>query len=219
MPRLLNRLTDRAINSAKINPSRHADGGGLFLVVRSPGCEGRGRVTLTESPARLRRKPVNDIGNEVVLSVLKPIWTEKPETAARLRGRLSASWMRPGRPAIGQARTLPCGDGALISYFPNARSSAAAIMPPRPSEPVERGGESLDYVPTQIRAEIFKSLERHGVCHKSGYGEDGFNVALFAFVICAAKRRSFAECHAARATAAANSTGRGTNRRLAWCRA
>ena len=45
-------------------------------------------MTLTEYAASLRRKPVNDIGTEDVLSVLKPIWTEKPETAARLRGRI-----------------------------------------------------------------------------------------------------------------------------------
>jgi integrase len=173
--RLLNRLSDRAINSTKINPGRHADGGGLYLVVDRPGGKdaakrwvflyrkdgrlremglggllnvpiakarveaekwrtvlgdraSRGdpiaerkrvsggiptfgdfadkfldakeagwrndkhraqwRMTLTEYAASLRRKPVNDIGTEDVLSVLKRIWTEKPETAARLRGRI-----------------------------------------------------------------------------------------------------------------------------------
>jgi integrase len=175
MPRLLNRLTDRAINSTKINPGRHADGGGLYLVVDRPGGKdaakrwvflyrkdgrlremglggllnvpmakaraeaekwrlvlgdraNRGdpiaerkrssggvpafgdfadkfldakeagwrndkhraqwRMTLTEYAASLRRKPVSEIATEDILSVLKPIWTEKPETAARLRGRI-----------------------------------------------------------------------------------------------------------------------------------
>ena len=175
MPRLLNRLTDRAINSTKITPGRHADGGGLYLVVDRPGGKdaakrwvflyrkdgrlremglggllnvpltraraeaekwrlvlgdraNRGdpiaerkrasggiptfgdfadkfidakeagwrndkhraqwRMTLTEYAASLRKKPINDIATEDVLSVLKPIWTEKPETAARLRGRI-----------------------------------------------------------------------------------------------------------------------------------
>jgi integrase len=173
--RLLNRLSDRAINSTKINPGRHADGGGLYLVVDRPGGKdaakrwvflyrkdgrlremglggllnvpiGKARVeaekwrtvlgdrasrgdpiaerkrvaggiptfgdfadkfldakeagwrndkhraqwrmTLTEYAASLRRKPVSEIATEDVLSVLKPIWTEKPETAARLRGRI-----------------------------------------------------------------------------------------------------------------------------------
>ena len=168
MPRLLNRLTDRTINSTKIIPGRHADGGGLYLVVDRPGGKdaakrwvflyrkdgrlremglggllnvpmakaraeaekwrlvlgdraNRGdpiaerkrasggvptfgdfadkfidakeagwrndkhraqwRMTLTEYAAGLRRKPVNEISTEDVLSVLKPIWTEKPESS------------------------------------------------------------------------------------------------------------------------------------------
>lgn len=47
------------------------------------------------------------------------------------------------------------------------------------SAPVERGDESLDYIPTQILGETFKSLGYDGVGYKSGYGENGFNVALF----------------------------------------
>jgi hypothetical protein len=47
------------------------------------------------------------------------------------------------------------------------------------SEPVERGDESLDYIPTQILAEHFKFLGFDGVAYKSSYGESGFNVALF----------------------------------------
>jgi hypothetical protein len=47
------------------------------------------------------------------------------------------------------------------------------------SAPVERGDESLDYIPTQILAETFKSLHYDGVGYKSSYGESGLNVALF----------------------------------------
>jgi len=47
------------------------------------------------------------------------------------------------------------------------------------SEPVERGDSSLDYVPTQILAEVFKRDGFDGVAYKSSYGEKGFNVALF----------------------------------------
>ena len=39
-------------------------------------------------PRPLRAKPVDTISTEDVLAVLKPIWTEKPETASRLRGRI-----------------------------------------------------------------------------------------------------------------------------------
>ena len=46
------------------------------------------------------------------------------------------------------------------------------------SRPVERGDNSLDYVPTQIIAEAFKLHGYDGIAYKSSYGEDGFNVAL-----------------------------------------
>lgn len=46
------------------------------------------RMTLTVYAAPLRDKPVNAIGTEDVLSILRPIWQTKPETASRLRGRV-----------------------------------------------------------------------------------------------------------------------------------
>lgn len=45
-------------------------------------------MTLTEYAAQLRPKPVQEITTEDVLAVLKPHWTERPETASRLRGRI-----------------------------------------------------------------------------------------------------------------------------------
>jgi integrase len=45
-------------------------------------------MTLREYAAPLRAKPVDGIMTEDVLAVLKPLWTEKPETASRLRGRI-----------------------------------------------------------------------------------------------------------------------------------
>ena len=46
------------------------------------------RMTLTEYAKPLRERPVDEIDTEAVLSVLQPIWQSKPETAARLRGRI-----------------------------------------------------------------------------------------------------------------------------------
>lgn len=46
------------------------------------------RMTLETYAAPLRPKPVDGIVTEDVLAVLKPIWTEKPETASRVRGRI-----------------------------------------------------------------------------------------------------------------------------------
>jgi integrase len=46
------------------------------------------RMTLLNYAGPLRSKPVDTLATEDVLAVLKPIWTEKPETASRVRGRI-----------------------------------------------------------------------------------------------------------------------------------
>jgi integrase len=48
------------------------------------------RMTLTRYAKPLRGKRVDEITVADVLDVLKPIWTKRPETAARLRGRIEA---------------------------------------------------------------------------------------------------------------------------------
>lgn len=57
---------------------------------RNPKHRAQWRMTLETYAAPLRSKPVDEIGTEAVLAVLKPLWLEKPETAARLRGRIEA---------------------------------------------------------------------------------------------------------------------------------
>ena len=46
------------------------------------------RMTIDVYAAALKPKAVSEITTEDVLGVLKPIWTQKPETASRLRGRI-----------------------------------------------------------------------------------------------------------------------------------
>jgi integrase len=46
------------------------------------------RMTLTVYAAALRAKPVDKIDTADLLSVLRPIWQAKPETASRVRGRI-----------------------------------------------------------------------------------------------------------------------------------
>jgi integrase len=48
------------------------------------------RASLTDLAAPLRALPVDEIDTAAVLSVLKPLWQAKPETASRLRGRIEA---------------------------------------------------------------------------------------------------------------------------------
>ncbi len=45
-------------------------------------------MTLRDYAAPLRRLPVDKITTDDVLSILKPLWNAKPETASRLRGRI-----------------------------------------------------------------------------------------------------------------------------------
>ncbi len=47
-------------------------------------------MTLREYCEPIRSKPVDEIDTEAVLSVLQPLWKERPETASRLRGRIEA---------------------------------------------------------------------------------------------------------------------------------
>jgi integrase len=48
------------------------------------------RWSLTEAAGELRPRPVDEIGTDAVLAVLKPLWIARPETASRLRGRIEA---------------------------------------------------------------------------------------------------------------------------------
>lgn len=45
-------------------------------------------MTLSTHAAALRPKPIDSISTADVLQVLRPIWTKRPETASRLRGRI-----------------------------------------------------------------------------------------------------------------------------------
>jgi len=46
------------------------------------------KITLRDYAAPLHRLPVDKITTDDVLSVLKPLWNDKPETASRVRGRI-----------------------------------------------------------------------------------------------------------------------------------
>jgi integrase len=48
------------------------------------------RHTLTDHAAAIRSKPVDTINTADVLTVLKPLWQSRPQTASRLRGRIEA---------------------------------------------------------------------------------------------------------------------------------
>jgi integrase len=55
---------------------------------RNPKHVAQWKMTLEVYAKPLREKPVNEITTDHVLSVLRPIWSSKQETAGRLRGRI-----------------------------------------------------------------------------------------------------------------------------------
>jgi integrase len=55
---------------------------------RSARHKAQWKSTLATYAAPLRDKPVDTVSTVDVLAILKPIWTAKPETASRLRGRI-----------------------------------------------------------------------------------------------------------------------------------
>ncbi|KPP82871.1 MAG: Integrase [Oceanicaulis sp. HLUCCA04] len=55
---------------------------------RNPKHKAQWESTLANDAAALKSMPVDAIATDDVLRVLKPLWQEKPETAARLRGRI-----------------------------------------------------------------------------------------------------------------------------------
>ena len=62
------------------------------------------KMTLTVYCEPIRSKPVTEIGTEDVLKVLKPLWTAKPETASRLRGRIERVLRFRSRPRTNGGR-------------------------------------------------------------------------------------------------------------------
>ena len=86
-------------------------------------------MTLREYAAPLRRLPADKITTDDVLSVLKPLWNEKPETASRLCGRIERVLMPPKRKGCALVKTLRGGAAILISSCPSVRVSRAATRP------------------------------------------------------------------------------------------
>jgi hypothetical protein len=79
-------------------------------------------MTLRDYAAPLRRLPADKITTDDVLSVLKPVWNTRPETASRLRGRIERVL------DAAKAHGLRSGENPWINCYRNASNSRAAIM-------------------------------------------------------------------------------------------
>jgi hypothetical protein len=89
------------------------------------------KMTLTVYCEPLRSKPVTEIGTEDVLKVLQPLWTAKPETASRLRGRMERVF--DFARARGQGAGEPGGAGTLMLSCRSGQSSRGGTTRPCPS--------------------------------------------------------------------------------------
>ena len=78
--------------------------------------------------------PVRDIDTGLVMKAIDPIWTKKPETAARVRGRIESilSWATVRGYRQGKIRRV--GAAILISFCPaTARSAKSSTTLPCPT--------------------------------------------------------------------------------------
>jgi integrase len=86
----------RATPAAPSTIPTFADAAGQFIEAKRAGWRNDkhaaqwGATLATYAFPLVGGVPVNEIGTEQVLSVLTPIWTEKPETAGRVRGRIES---------------------------------------------------------------------------------------------------------------------------------
>ena len=72
--------------SRRKNP-KHAAQWRMTLLGEAP----EGEKTATQRlPTAILDLPIGDVDTQAVIGVLRPIWTSKPETASRLRGRIEA---------------------------------------------------------------------------------------------------------------------------------
>ncbi len=79
------------------------------------------KMTLKHYAAPLTPKPVDQISIEDVLSVLKPIWQTKPETARRLRGRIESVLDAAKAKGHGRAENPARWKGNLDYLLPQAK--------------------------------------------------------------------------------------------------
>jgi integrase len=96
------------------------------------------RHTLTEYAASIREKPVDAIATADVLTVLKPLWQSKPETASRLRGRIEAVLdAARARGFIPEGRANPARwRGHLNKLLPKPRKLTRGHHPAMPFDDV-----------------------------------------------------------------------------------
>jgi hypothetical protein len=73
--------------------------------------------------------PIDEVNTQFITRILEPIWTKKPETASRLRGRIEGCSIGQRPAAIVKERMLPAGGDISTTCSPHeTRSAVCAII-------------------------------------------------------------------------------------------
>ena len=136
-----------------------ADAVDATIALRRPSWRGsesetQWRSSLSRFAAALAARPVSEITPSDVMAVVAPIWNEKPETARRLRGRLSAvfKWSIAG----GHRQDNPAGE-QLLAALPrhNGRVKHHPALPhPQVADLLRKVRESTAAPATRLGFEL-----------------------------------------------------------------
>jgi integrase len=83
----------------------------------------------------LGNMPVDEVGTDVVLRVLRPIWAEKPETASRLRGRIERVLAYAKARGLRQGENPAVWRGHLSEALASPRRIAGKVREHQPALP------------------------------------------------------------------------------------
>ncbi len=142
---------------------------------KNPKHRAQWAMTLTKHCAPIRDTPVDQIDTQGVLRVLAPLWSETPETASRLRGRLEAVLNRArALGLIDENRANPARwKGHLDQLLPNPKkvgqrrghhaampySDVPAFMATLKAAHAQRGGQGA-HVRHSVRCPLGRAVRR-----------------------------------------------------------
>ena len=88
------------------------------------------KMTLKHYAGPIRAIPIAEVATADVLKILSPIWSTKPETASRLRGRIESVLDAANAQGLRSGDNPATWRGHLAAILPKRASSVAGIMRP-----------------------------------------------------------------------------------------
>ena len=124
--------------------------------------------------------PVGQIGRTEVLGILEPVWTEKPETARRIRQIIKTvmAWAM----AHGHVEVNPAGEiiDAALPAMPKFKAHFSALPYPEVGRAIEAGEASTSFPSTKLAfGFLVLTAARSGEVRGATWGEVDFDKALW----------------------------------------